>query len=418
MKKTLYLLICIAQISLGQDLLVKNAEIHCGNGQVISKGFLWVKSGKIESIGSMDQMPNVSATQTIDASGKMMYPGLIAMNTGLGLIEIEAVRATADFREVGYFNPNIRSLIAYNTDSEIIPTVKSNGILYAQITPQGGRISGQSSVVRLAADNWEDAQVKADNGIHLNWPNRYQRSYWWSDNSESGQNKNYHRDLEGLQLFMEGSLSYYQTKERTQINQRFEAMKGLFDQSKQLYIHTDEAKSIMEAFEFFKKYNIKPVFVGAAEAGKIISYIKENKIQLILINVQSLPNQDDDDIDLPFKLPSLLHSQGISFALSVEGSWQQRNLMFHAGQAVSFGLDKEAAISAITLFPAQILGIDKEVGSLEKGKKASFILSKGDILDMRTSQVEEAFIDGKPIDLNDKQKDLYKKYKEKFQLKN
>jgi imidazolonepropionase-like amidohydrolase len=134
--------------------------------------------------------------------------------------------------------------------------------------------------------------------------------------------------------------------------------------------------------------------------------------------VQSLPNQDDDDIDLPFKLPSLLHSQGISFALSVEGSWQQRNLMFHAGQAVSFGLDKEAAISAITLFPAQILGIDKEVGSLEKGKKASFILSKGDILDMRTSQVEQAFIDGKPIDLNDKQKDLYKKYKEKFQLKN
>ena len=399
-----------------KSFVITNATIHVGNGTVIEKGALGIKNGKISEVGPADKVGK-GYEQTIDAKGQHLYPGFIASNTQLGLVEIEAVRATNDFREVGNFNPNVRSIIAYNTDSEIIPTIRSNVVLIAQITPQGGRMPGQSSVVHLEGDNYEEALLQTDGSVHLNWPSRYSFGGWWGEPGESSMNKNYTRDVEGIKLFFDAALAYSKTDKPENANMRFDAMKGLFAKNKKLFVHVDDAQSMYEAFELLKDYKIELVYVGASEAWKAADFLKKNNIPVILGNVHALPSHEHDDVDLPYKHPALLQAKGVKFALSLEGSWQQRNLMFQAGHAVGFGLSKEEALRSITLSAAEILGIADRVGSLEIGKDATFILSVGDALDMRTSLVTDAYIQGKQVSLRNKQKDLYDKYLQKFGIK-
>jgi imidazolonepropionase-like amidohydrolase len=419
MKAYTYILLLLAltiELFAQKSILVTNATIHVGNGTVIEKGALGIKNGKISEIGSAEKVGK-GYEQTIDAKGQHLYPGFIAPNTQLGLVEIEAVRATNDFREVGNFNPNVRSIIAYNTDSEIIPTIRSNGVLIAQITPQGGRMSGQSSVVHLDGDNYEEALLLPDGSVHINWPSRFSFGGWWGEPGESSMNKNYGRDVEGIKLFFDAAQAYSKTEKPENVNMRFDAMKGVFAKSKKLFVHVDDAQSMYEAFELFKEYKIELVYVGASEAWKAADFLKNNNIPVILGNVHALPSHEHDDVDLPYKHPALLQAKGVKFALSMDGSWQQRNLMFQAGHAVGYGLSKEDALRAITLSSAEILGISDRVGSLEVGKDATFFISAGDALDMRTSLVNDAYIQGKKVSLRNKQKDLYDKYLQKFNIK-
>lgn len=417
--RTLYILsfiFCYHSFFAQNSMLYTNVTIHVGNGEVIENGAIGVKKGKIAEIGPSNKVGK-GYDLTIDGKGQHVYPGFIVPNTQLGLVEVEAVRATNDFREVGNFNPNVRSIIAYNTDSEIIPTIRSNGVLFAQITPQGGTIPGQSSIVQLEAYNWEDALLKSDNVIHMNWPSRYSFGGWWAEPGQTNINKNYGRDVEGIKLFFDAAKAYAQNAKPEVENKRFEAMRGLFDKSKKLFLNIEDAKSMTEAYELIKDYNIELVYVGASESWRILDFLKEKNIPLVLGNVHALPRHDHEDVDLPYKLPAILHQKGIKFALSMDGSWQQRNIMFQAGHAVGYGLSKEAALSSITLNSAEILGIADRVGSLEVGKDASFVVSVGDALDMRSSLITDAYIQGKKVNLSNKQKLLYEKYKEKFGLK-
>jgi imidazolonepropionase-like amidohydrolase len=416
--KYIFLILFFAQAVFAQkSFVVTNVTIHVGNGEVIEKGAIAVKNGKIVEVGTQNKVATKGYELTIDGKGQHAYPGFIAPNTQLGLVEIEAVRATNDFREVGNFNPNIRSIIAYNTDSEIIPTIRSNGVLIAQIAPQGGRMPGQSSMVHLDGYNWEDALLKSDNIQHLNWPNRYAFGGWWAEPGETNMNKNYGRDMEGIKLFFDAALAYSQNAKPETVNMRFEAMRGLFNKTKKLFVHVDEAQSMLEAYELLKDYKIDLVYVGAAEAWRVTDFLKINNISVILGNVHALPRYEHEDVDLPYKIPAILYEKGVKFALSLDGSWQQRNIMFQAGHAVGYGLPKEQALAAITLNSAEILGVSDRVGSLQVGKDATFILSKGDALDMRTSVITEAFIQGRQVSLNDKQKDLYKKFMDKYGFK-
>jgi imidazolonepropionase-like amidohydrolase len=276
---------------------------------------------------------------------------------------------------------------------------------------------GQSSVVHLDGDNYEEALLQSDGSVHLNWPSRYSFGGWWGEPGESTMNKNYGRDVEGIKLFFDAALAYSKTDKPENVNMRFDAMKGLFAKSKKLFVHVDDAQSMYEAFELLKDYKIELVYVGASEAWKVADFLKLNNIPVILGNVHALPSHEHDDVDLPYKHPALLQAKGVKFALSLDGSWQQRNLMFQAGHAVGYGLSKEDALKAITLSAAEILGISDRVGSLEVGKDATFIISAGDALDMRTSLVTDAYIQGKQASLRNKQKDLYDKYLQKFGIK-
>lgn len=413
-------LMITASIAQNNSLLYTNVTIHVGNGTVIENGQLGINNGTIDWVGPMSQQPVRKYSQTIDGKGQHLYPGLIAPNTRLGLEEIQAVRATRDYAEVGRFNPNLRAIIAYNTDSYVVPTIRSNGILLAQIVPEGGTVSGQSSLVYTQANNWEDAAFELDNCVHLKWPARIIYTGWWAQRGRTESNQQYLNGLEAIRVYFDAAKAYAQKETVETKNIKFETMKALFSKKKKLVIHVDDARSIMDAVKLLKPYGVDIILQGATESWQIADFIKENNIAIILGDVQSLPRREDSDIDQPYKTPALLQAKGIPFAFSQsrQGSWNTRNLMFQAGQAVAFGLDKEAALTALTLNTAKILGVEQRVGSLEVGKDATLLVSQGDLLDMRTSVVTAAYMAGKPVDLGNKQKDLNQKYIERYQLEN
>jgi imidazolonepropionase-like amidohydrolase len=289
--------------------------------------------------------------------------------------------------------------------------------MLAQVVPQGGTVSGQSSVMMLDGWNWEDAQYKADNGIHLRWPAPFRRSGWWAAPGPIEKNKNYDKDIRKIQDFLKEAQAYAKKTSPEKVNLKFEAMKGLFDGSKKLYINVNFAKPTMEAVLWAEELGLKPVIVGGKDSWQIAEFLKEHDISVILGNTQSLPVREFDDIDQPFRTPLMLKEAGVNFAFSMDGAWEQRNLVFQAGQAVAFGLGYEDAVAGLTLNTAKAMGIDDTTGSLEQGKDATLILVQGDVFDMRTSIVEHAFIQGREIDLDNKQKALDRKFRKKYGLK-
>ncbi len=398
-----------------QKIILQGATIHVGNGEVIESGMIQFENGKITFVGEAQLAMPDDNTRIINAAGKHIYPGLIAVNTTLGLTEIDAVRATRDFSETGDLNPNVRSIIAYNTDSKIIPTIRSNGILLAQVTPTGGRISGMSSVVQLDAWNWEDAAYKTDIGIHLNWPSKFNSSGWWGEPGGMKANEKYNEEVNKLEDFFAEAKAYSENKSPAETNQRFESMRGLFSGTKKLFVSVERASEMIEAMDFCNRFNVKMVVVGGRDSWMIADRLKANNIPVVLQPIFDLPAKPDDDIDIIYRLPVLLKSAGVEFCMSLSGSWEQRSLPFEAGSAVAYGLSKEEALTSITASPAKILGIDATTGTLEIGKDATLIISSGDILDMKTSNVEIAFISGRQSDLTDLHKMLYEKYRKKYE---
>lgn len=394
-------------------VIIKNATIHTGTGQVIEKGTLVFENGKITYVGAEDK--NIANAKVIDATGKHVYPGFIAPNNYIGLNEIEMVRSTLDYSEVGDINPNVRSLIAYNTDSKIIPTIRVNGVLLSQCTPQGGIVSGSSSLVQLDAWNWQDAAYKTDEGIHMNYPE------FAPNGATSDEIKRYQdydkKQLELIEKLMSDAYSYSLETTHTATNAKLESMKGLFNKSKTLYVHVDYIKGIIHAIQYFKKYPVNIVLVGAADCYQALDLIKENKISIILNNTHRLPNRSQEAIDMPYKTAALLQKAGIKYCLCTNGGWQVRNLPFMAGTTVGYGITKEEALQSITKNTAEILGIDKTTGTLEVGKEANLFISNGDALDMQGNVLVFAFIQGGEISLDNSQKQLNKKYAEKYGVK-
>ncbi|MEO6524825.1 MAG: amidohydrolase family protein [Mucilaginibacter sp.] len=403
-----------------QAIVITGATIHVGNGLVIENGYIAFDKGKITAIGS-GMAPATPGVQVIDAKGKQVYPGFIAPMTTLGLVEVEeGARGTVDDSETGDLNPNVRSLIAYNTDSKVTPTVRSNGVLLAQPVPSGGLISGQSSVVQLDAWNWEDAAYKKDMAIHLNWPiaraGRGRRQQVALPGAESAADRA-QRILDELDKYFVEAKAYAELPKPAVTNLRFEAMKGLFDGSKKLFVIADGSKEIIQAVAFGKKMNVSVVIVGGKESYLVADILKANNVSVIIRETQALPDKDEDDVYLPYKLPKILQDAGVLYGLTGTGFWRQRNLPFEAGQAVSYGLTKEQAVSMITLNNAKILGIDKTTGSLETGKDANLFISGGDALDMISINVQTAFIQGRSINLDNLHKQLYRKFSDKYGLK-
>ena len=401
-----------------EPILIMNVTAHIGNGKVIENAVIGFEFGIITVIADSKtaKVDMSKYKKVINAEGKHVYPGFISMNTDLGLVEISAVRQTVDHTEIGEMNPSVRSVVAYNTDSQVPPTVRSNGILLAQITPNGATISGQSSVVELDGWNWEDAAYKFDEGIHVSFPSVFSGGFdFMSGTFAQRKNENFMKQIENLEQFFSEAKAYAEKGVVSTKNLKFEAMRDLFSQKKTLYVRANLAKEIIEGVLFGEKFGCKTVIVGGKEAYLVTDVLKNNNVSVILDETQALPARTDDDIDQPFKSPAMLKKAGVNFCLSVNGNWQQRNLPLMAGQAVAFGLAYEDAVAALTSIPAKILGIDRTVGTLENAKDATLIITEGDVFDMRTSKVTHAFIRGKEIDLNNKQKDLYRRFKTKYE---
>jgi imidazolonepropionase-like amidohydrolase len=400
---------------------IMNGTVHVGNGQVLNNTSIEIKEGKITAIGS-NITPAAGAT-VADAKGKHVYPGLILSNSNLGLIEINSVRATADASEIGEYNPSIRSLVAYNTDSKVINTLKSNGITHANIVPEGGTISGSSSIVQLDAWNWEDAAYASDNAMHMNMPALFNRpnrfaAFMGQQGPQQDPIKRGLEQIEEIKSFFREANVYLNQTQHASTNLKFEAVRGLFSKKQKLFIHCDVVREILAAIDFKNEFGFDIVLVGASESYQVADLLKKNNIPVILSQMHALPTLADDAVDLPYQLPALLHKAGVLFAINDEdGQHRGKNLPFNAGTAAAYGLPKEDALAAITLNPAKILGIANRTGSLEVGKDANIVISEGDILDMRSSNISFVMIEGRIASLTDKHKQLYERYKYKYNLK-
>lgn len=405
---------------------ITNGTIHVGNGTVIENGTVVISNGKITSVGAGAGSPGSDA-RVIDAKGKHVYPGLILANTDIGLKEIaNGVRASNDYTELGEFNSNIRAITAYNTDSRVMAVLRSNGILLASVAPQGGSVSGSSTIVQLDAWNWEDAAYQMDAGMHITLPSFISRGggrrfggfpgFPGAGGADAG--KSALEKVEEIKSFFRQAKAYIQEPVHSNVNLKLEAMRPLIEKKQKLFVHGDQIKQMLIAIDFAKEFGVDVVIVGGSESFQIADLLKANNISVILDQCLNLPATEDDDIDQPFKTPAALQKAGVLYCISDDdANTRYRNLSYNAGIAATFGLTKEEALSAITLNAAKILGVDGKTGSIEVGKDANIVVSEGDLLDMKTSTVTDALIQGRQINLDNKQKQLYERYKYKYSLK-
>jgi hypothetical protein len=424
--KIIYTLLLILFVfpSIGQQsksCLILNGYLHIGNGEVIESALVGVRDGKIALVRNVlaYTFEKSEWDTIINVNGQHIYPGFIAPNSTLGLTEIDAIRATRDFNEVGQYNPHIRSQIAFNVESKVISTVRTNGVLMSQATPRGGDISGTSSILALDGWNWEDATILQNDGIHVNWPASVDGGGWWAEPSGKKRNENYDQQKQSLYQFFELSKTYTNIRKSEQNDQRLDAMVDCFNSSKRVYFHADELQQLLDIVDFSNHFKLPfSVIVGGYDSHLLADKLKDSKIPVMLVRTHSLPENEEDAVDLPYRLPFLLQKAGVSFCLQNSGDMETmnaRNLPFQAGTAMAYGLTEEEAIRSISLSVCEIVGIDKNYGSIEEGKSATLFVSNGNALDMRTNQVSFALIRGKFMSTDNFQKDLYEKYSKKYQ---
>jgi len=403
-----------------KPVVLTHAKIFTVSSSVIDDGIIVFDKGKITAIGDKNT-PVPENAEVIDLQGKSVYPGIILSYSHIGLIEIEAVRATRDDKEAGSFNPNARADVAYNPDSEVTPTIRSNGITTAVVAPAGGVFSGMSSIISL--DGWtiEDAEVKKNAGIILNWPTMTISLADMQKDGGKERKEKIDKKLQEMEDFIDDAKSYslLRASGKYDIDIRFEALLDVIDGKTPLIIQANEYKQIESAVNFCHRFRLKMILLGGEDSWKLTDLLKKNNIPVLVKSMHRVPAREDENFDLAFKRPYLLKQAGIKFApvFISEWSWNNRNIPFMAGSAAAHGLTKEDALKSITLWPAEIFGIDKIQGSLETGKNATLIVSKGDILDMQSNDIEMMFIEGRKVDLDNKHKRLYQKYSIRLERK-
>ncbi|WP_423187138.1 amidohydrolase family protein [Alishewanella sp. d11] len=396
-------------------ILLKNATVHSVVSSPAVQDVLLV-DGKIAAVG-----PNLTApagAEVQDLTGKHLYPGLIALINQLGLIEVEAVRATRDDREITATNPDLQVQVAFNADSVVIPTIRSNGFSHTLIYPSGSLITGRSALMHLDGWNWQDALVQSDVGLHVSWPRMSLQNGWWVRDSIEQQQKRQAEQLAQLQGFFQQAHAYY-LAEQAGLNRgkdsRWHAMLAFFDKKLPLFVHADDPRQMRQAIALAKQYNVKLVIVGGRDSWRMADELAANQVDVIYTEPYGLPTRSDEAYDQAFSVPGVLKQAGVRFALSLDGFWDTRNLVFAAGHVTRYGLDPAAALRALTLDAAEIAGVADRLGSIEVGKSASLVLSAGDIFDYRGHKVEQLWIDGRSVDLDNRHKQLHRRFQQRYQ---
>lgn len=424
-----------ASCSFAQDLGLKapppeksiwiiNGTIHPVSGPALPGGSIHLKpDGTIgEVLPTSPGMDGDFATRhtLIDAKGKHVYPGLIGANSQTGLLEVGAVRATLDYAETGAVTPEVRAAVAVNPDSTIIPVTRTNGVLSTGVLPLGGAIPGRLSVISLEGWTWEDMAVDDDAGLVVNWPNMRPLRGWWVTTSLEDQEKQRKEALDAIEQAFAAADAYVKAKAADPAlptDVRWEAMRGVLQKGDPVFIRADELEQIQSSVAWAVGRGLKLVIVGGRDAGQCLDLLKRHNVGVIVSGTFRLPRRVDTDYDEPYRLPATLESAGVRWCLaSVGGPFEtphERNLPYHAGLAVAFGLDPDAALRSITLSAARLLGVDDRLGSLESGKHATVMITDGNPLEI-TTKVERAFIRSREIDLSNKQRALDAKYREKY----
>lgn len=391
--------------------------IHTVSGKSITGGTLLFIDGRIAAIGQDLNLP--SNVEVIDVTGKHIFPGLIDANSNMGLVEINAVRATRDEREVGSFNPNVKAHVAINPDSEIIPTTRSNGVLLCLTAPSGGVISGQSAVIQLDGWTYEDLTIRPGAGLHVTWPLMAPVSDWQLTGNAKDSANARDKNMKNLEEFFNTARRYDEARRNdpsARIDLKLESMRDVLSGKIPVIANAENANQIQAAVAFSVRQKVRLIINGGYDAIYCTDLLKQHNVPVILGGVYRTPRRADDFYDLPYEIPAILEKAGVQFCIASDGRFgasMVRNLPFHAGTAHAYGLSMDGALRAVTLSTAEILGVEKQVGSLEQGKDATLVIADGNILDIRTN-VEVAFIQGRRVDLSDRHKKLYYKYDQRI----
>lgn len=402
-----------------RPVVIDGATVHTVSSATIDRGRMRFEDGRLVAVGGSEV--STAGAHVVDASGKHVYPGLIAAYSVLGLVEVSAVRSTDDMAEVGGANAaNVRAEVAVNPDSELIPVTRSNGVLLALSAPQAsgeGVISGTSALLQLEGWTWEDMTVRAPVALHVHWPSAFVPAGFPEEMAEAAR-KAVKTKREALaRAFDQGRAYMADTKRSGAADLRLAAMAPFLRGERPVFFHANDVQSLNDSLDFAQKYGMKPVLVGAGEAWRLTDRIKAMNVPVIIGGTHNLPLRRFDPVDASYANAAKLKAAGIEFALATPGDGfdtsNLRNLPYQAATAVAYGLSKEDALRAITLAPARILGVADRVGSLDAGKDATFFITDGDPLDARTT-VERAWIGGREIDLSNRQTRLYDKYRQKY----
>ncbi len=432
LKRHLYLLpitILFAVTALAQTrtesgvYAIRNAKIVTVSGAAIERGTVVIRDGKIAAVGANVQVPREA--KVIDATGLSVYPGLIDSNTILGLTEVGAVNATVDTNELGDFNANMKALTAVNPNSELIPVARMNGVTTALTCPDGGLIAGQCALINL--DGWspQEMRLQAPAAMHLNYPTiRFRGGGGFGGfNPQASEQQRQQRDrqVENLRKKIEDAQAYLQAREASakdksiparSIDLGLEAMIPVIKGEVPILVSANGANEIKGAIDLADKYKLKLIINGGDDAIKVAKQLKDKNIPVILSGVLELPGSEDAPYDESYARASELYKAGVKFAFSTGDASNVRLLPYHAGTAAAFGLPKDEALKGVTLYPAQIFGVDKLVGSIETGKIANLVVADGDILEQRT-KIKAMFINGNQVDLSNKHIRLNERFKDR-----
>lgn len=403
-----------------QPVVIRDATIHPVTSDVIEHGHVVFSNGVISAVGA-GPAPILPGAIVVEAEGLHVYPGLIAAETSIGLVETGAVDVTKDHTELGNFTPEVRSAVAINPDSDHIPVARANGILTALTLPRGRLVAGRCAVIRLDGWTWEDMAIDADAGLVVNWPRTEPVTAWWMDTSEEEQRAEIAEDLRDVERWFDEATAYVKAKDnddelRTDL--RFEAMRPVLQGEAPVYVQASSASQIESAVAWSNRRGLNIIIVGGQSADQVVDLLREFDIPVIIGGTHRLPSRRDQAYDQPFALPATLHEAGVRFCIAGPGrgpgSGNERNLNHQAATAAAYGLPRLKALEAVTIVPARIIGIGDTHGSLEIGKSATLILTTGDPLEITTDTLL-AYIDGRRIDLGNRQKSLYAKYREKYE---
>lgn len=405
-----------------EPVAIVGATLHTAQGPPIEAGVIVFDGGKITAVGPAGTAVPERAV-TVEADGKHVYPGLIDASTNLGLVEINAVRATRDEKESGRINPNVKTQVAINPDSELLPVARAGGVLTALSVPQGGLLAGQSALVHLDGWTWEEMTVKAPVAVHLYWPRMKPVRAWWIDESPEEQRDERDRALEQLHRAMRDARAYRQASEtgaepgrhRHPVDSRWEALLPVLRGELPVVVHADGADQITAAIAWAASQKVRIILDGGYDTLECLELVKQHDIPVIVAGVHRLPRRRHEPYDTPMRLPARLAREKVRYCISGAarfGASALANLPHHVATAVAYGLPPQEAVRAMTLYPAEILGVADRVGSLAPAKDATLIVTDGDILEMPT-HVERAFIQGRQVDLSNRHKRLRDKYRQR-----
>ncbi len=408
---TLLFVICFALVNVvtaqipapkqAGPIVITGADIHTLTGDVIENGQILFENGVITEIGQSIDYPENAVV--VDADGKYIYPGLIDSYSQMGLYEIGAVDMTVDLNEQGDVNPNIKTERAFNPESRHIAIARSAGVLTALSTPGGGLISGQSAAMKMEGWTWDDMTLKSGVALLMNWP---------SPGDE------YKEELAMIQQVFDDARAYLKAKEAGSgeehslaTDTKLESMIPVLKGERPLLVNANRADQIQDAITWAGNESLDIIILGGADAHMVTDHLVKNDVPVILTAVLTSPNRDWEGYDARYELPAKLFSAGVRFAIGGTSSAPySHRLPYEAGAAIAYGLPADEALNAVTRYPAEILGLDEHIGTLETGKRATFLITDGHPLEYNTT-IEQVYVDGRESDMMDMHRQLYEKYK-------